>query len=408
MTETASRLARAVFSPFKLSGEQVMNLISPLNHAGHIRRHVATVTMGRVRMVSTLFALLVPLWSIIDWWIFDWPEWAMMTGLRLASAAVFVVLAWPREVSSLRPYLQARSLLLAMLLVPPVFYLASLQVVSGLHIDGGMGLLMQLYGLLPSIVLAGLAIFPLTALEVIAFSAPALVCFALGVNLSGQSISLSEQGPTLWFMGLTIGVSMFSGMTQLHYMTTLVNKGMSDPLTGAYTRRSGGEALDLLFRLSTMSNKPLSIAFFDLDHFKQINDTYGHEAGDEALRVMVDSLRQALRRSDHVVRWGGEEFLCVLPDMPTGGTEIFLRRMRETGFGLRPDGTPLTASIGVAERSADGATDWDQLVELADKRMYEAKRGGRDRAVLHGEEVIVFGEKAAPAAEAPAEHVQPA
>lgn len=402
MQHTATGVLQALLSPIKLSREQVTSLLSPLNHAGHIRRHVATVTMSRVRMVSTIFAILVPLWSIIDWMIFDWPEWAWMTGLRLASAVIFLALAWPREVSSLRPYLQARSLLMIMLLVPPAFYLASLHVVSGLHMDGEMSLLMQLYGLLPSVVLAGLAIFPLTALEVILFSAPALACFGAGVALSGQTISLEELGPALWFMALTIGVSMFSGMTQLHYMTTLVNKAMSDPLTGAYTRRSGGEALDLLFRLSTMSGKPLTIAFFDLDHFKSINDTYGHEAGDEALRTMVDRLRTGLRRSDHVIRWGGEEFLAVLPDMPADGMEVFLRRMRETGFGMRPDGTPLTASIGVAERLTDQATDWDQLVELADHRMYEAKRSGRDRAVLRDHQAVIFGEDTATSEKAPA------
>lgn len=402
MQHTATGVFQALLSPIKLSREQVTSLLSPLNHAGHIRRHVATVTMSRVRMVSTIFAILVPLWSIIDWMIFDWPEWAWMTGLRLASAVVFLALAWPREVSSLRPYLQARSLLMIMLLVPPAFYLASLHVVSGLHMDGEMSLLMQLYGLLPSVVLAGLAIFPLTALEVILFSAPALACFGAGVAVSGQAISLEDLGPALWFMALTIGVSMFSGMTQLHYMTTLVNKAMSDPLTGAYTRRSGGEALDLLFRLSTMSGKPLTIAFFDLDHFKSINDTYGHEAGDEALRTMVDRLRTGLRRSDHVIRWGGEEFLAVLPDMPADGMEVFLRRMRETGFGLRPDGTPLTASIGVAERLTDQATDWDQLVELADHRMYEAKRSGRDRAVLRDHQAVIFGEDATSSKKTPA------
>lgn len=383
---------QALLSPIRLSSEQMLSLLSPVNHAGHIRRHVAAVTMSRVRMVSTVFAILVPLWSVVDWWVFDWPEWALMTGLRLASAVVFLFLAWPREVSSLRPYLQARSLLMLMLLVPPAFYLASLGVVSGLRLDGEMNLLMQLYGLMPSVVLAGLAIFPLTALEVILFSLPALACFGVGVVYSGQTISLQELGPAVWFMGLTIGVSMFSGMTQLHYMTTLVNKAMSDPLTGAYTRRSGGEALDLLFRLSTMSGKPLTIAFFDLDHFKSINDTYGHEAGDEALRTMVERLRAGLRRSDHVIRWGGEEFLAVLPDMPADGMEVFLRRMRETGFGLRPDGTPLTASIGVAERITDEATDWDQLVEVADQRMYHAKRSGRDRAVLRDHQSVIFGE----------------
>nr|WP_230976708.1 GGDEF domain-containing protein [Pseudothauera rhizosphaerae] len=166
---------------------------------------------------------------------------------------------------------------------------------------------------------------------------------------------------------------------------------MTDPLTGAYTRRSGTEALELMFRLSSMSAKPLAVAFFDLDRFKTINDQYGHDAGDQVLCALVERLRQTLRRGDVLVRWGGEEFIAILPEMPADQMPAFLRRLREAGFGTRPDGSPLTASIGVTESLADGVLDWPVLVELADQRMYEAKRGGRDRAVLPGDVSVPLG-----------------
>jgi diguanylate cyclase (GGDEF)-like protein len=137
----------------------------------------------------------------------------------------------------------------------------------------------------------------------------------------------------------------------------------------------------------------MAVAFFDLDKFKSINDTFGHEEGDKALKTLADKLREGLRRGDILVRWGGEEFVAILTDTNPEGAKIMLERLRVAGFGVRPDGAPLTASIGVAERTADNVSDWPQLIELADQRMYEAKRTGRDRAVLPGGDVMVFGDK---------------
>jgi diguanylate cyclase (GGDEF)-like protein len=84
---------------------------------------------------------------------------------------------------------------------------------------------------------------------------------------------------------------------------------------------------------------------------------------------------------DMLTRWGGEEFLLIMPNTTAPMACKALTRVRAQGFGTRPDGTPMTASIGVAERMRDGAEDWRQLVEFADKRMYTAKQGGRDRVV---------------------------
>ncbi|MEW5728548.1 MAG: GGDEF domain-containing protein, partial [Pseudomonadota bacterium] len=251
-------------------------------------------------------------------------------------------------------------------------------------------LVAKLYALMPNIVLAGLAVFPLTAFEVLLFSAPAFAFAILGIHLGGEELSLAVHGPQLWLMVLVMGVAMFSGMSQLHYMAALVNRAMVDPLTGAYTRRSGGETLDLAFRLAALQNAPLSLAFFDLDKFKSINDTYGHDEGDKALRTLSEKLRDGLRKGDVLVRWGGEEFVAILNNTNAEGARIVVERLREAGFGTRPDGTPLTASIGVAERGVDNAKDWPDLVELADQRMYHAKKTGRDRAVLPGNQVLVF------------------
>lgn len=381
--------ARHLFAPVKISTGQFVDLLVPFRHSQHIRRHAAQVVISRIQLVSALFAVLVPLFAIIDWMVFPWPQWLMMTGLRVASSLVFLLLAWPWEGDKSR--LKADAMLMIMLLVPPVFYLLSIEVNRGvLHGDVGR-LVTSLYALMPNIVLAGLAIFPLTALEVAVFSIPAFAFALLGIGMSGQELSINQHGSMLWLMVLVMGVAMFSGMSQLHYMTALVNRAMVDPLTGAYTRRSGGETLDLLFRLSALQNLPLSIAFFDLDKFKSINDSFGHEAGDAALKTLAERLRQGLRGGDVLVRWGGEEFVAILNNTDAAGAEIVIKRLRQAGFGDRPDGKPMTASIGIAERRQDKAPDWPHLIELADQRMYGAKKGGRDRAVFPGNRVLPFG-----------------
>lgn len=383
-------ISRHIVAPTQISARQVLGLLTPFSRSVHVRRHAAAVIVARVQLIAMLFAVLVPLWSVIDVLVFEpavaWP----LVALRLGSAAVFVGLAWPRELSSRRPYAQAMVMLMVMLMVPPVFYLASMQIIEHSAFSDTQRLVAQLYAFMPTIVLGGLAVFPLTALEILLLALPVTGVAVLGMTADGEALNLASHGATLWFMAMMMGVAMFSGMSQSHYMESLVLKAMTDPLTGAYTRRSGSEALELMFRLTAMADKPLTVLFFDLDHFKAINDGYGHDAGDQALCTFVERLRQSLRRSDVLVRWGGEEFVAVLPDMPARELAAFLRRLRAAGFGERPQGGALTASIGAAERQADGALSWNALVELADQRMYGAKNGGRDRAVLPGDEVLSF------------------
>ncbi|TAN45318.1 MAG: GGDEF domain-containing protein [Rhodospirillales bacterium] len=391
--KTKQSFAAHIFAPIKITWDQFVDLVVPFRHTSHIRRHAASVTISRVQLVAAIFAVLVPMFSLIDWFVFPWPQWAFMTLLRFISGGIFLLLAWPWESGKSR--LQADSMLMAMLLVPPVFYLISIKVVQTIELSEFGFLVAKLYSLMPNIVLAGLAIFPLTAFEVVIFAIPAFLFTFIGIGLEGEALSLHVHGPAIWLMVLVMGVAMFSGMSQLHYMSALVNRAMVDPLTQAYTRRSGNETIELLFRLSALQNTPLSVAFFDLDKFKTINDTYGHEEGDKALVTLAAKLKHGLRKGDVLVRWGGEEFIAILNNTDAPGARIVIERLREAGFGLRPDGTPLTASIGLAERAEDQTPDWAHLVEKADSRMYEAKRTGRDRAVFPGGLVLDFRQKMA-------------
>ena len=366
------------------SGREMLQLLLPSGRSANIRPYIAGAITARVQLLSLVFALLVPLWAVLDLLLFEPALGLRLAGLRLASAAVFCMLVWPFPPALRHPYRQALTLLVAMLMVPPLFYLASLNFVhyASPGLSEGQRLLLHIYALLPTLSLAGLAIFPLSALETMLIATPIIAIAVFGASLSGESHRLVGYGPSLWFMAMMVGVAAFSGMGQLHYMETLMRAATLDALTGARTRRAGTEELQRLWQLAEAEDRDLGVAFFDLDHFKRINDTWGHERGDAALRMLTRQLGRSLRPTDLLVRWGGEEFIAVLPDMPASAQAEFVQRLVREGFGTHPDGTPVTVSIGLAERRADRLRNWEELVDLADHRMYAAKQAGRHRALL--------------------------
>jgi diguanylate cyclase (GGDEF)-like protein len=154
----------------------------------------------------------------------------------------------------------------------------------------------------------------------------------------------------------------------------------SDSLTGLMTRRSLETAIRDLYATGT----PYSVAYGDLDHFKRLNDTFGHAAGDRSLRTFSQVLRDSLRPVDIAGRYGGEEFVIILPDCPVGEAQQVLERVRERLAEriVVADLPPFTVSFGLA--SSDQAASFDDVVALADAALLSAKAGGRDQVVASG------------------------
>jgi diguanylate cyclase (GGDEF)-like protein len=127
-----------------------------------------------------------------------------------------------------------------------------------------------------------------------------------------------------------------------------------------------------------------TVAMADLDHFKDLNDTYGHETGDRALRLFAETLRRSLRDRNLICRHGGEEFALVLPECTTTDARAALEKVRvELVDALRAAGLPTyTASFGLVE--ANDGEDLEPAVRRADAALFEAKHTGRDRVVVHG------------------------
>lgn len=365
--------------PGELLPSDLAGLLRPGGHDSLLNLRRSAMIVNRVRLVAFLFAVLTPLWSLVDFLFFPYPLWFALAAMRLLASVAFAFV-----VAVCRPgrgMLQAYFALALLFSIPTVFYLGTDAVLANYELEGVSGAVRAGYAFLPFILLAGLAVFPLTVAEHLALAGPILLAQALSLFLSGPMPDWYAAGGTFWLLLLIAGVSALAGLSQLAFLVMLVRQAVRDPLTGALSRLSGQEILGLLFDQARRSRAPLSVAFIDLDHFKRINDSHGHPAGDEVLTMTVRAIASRMRRSDVLARWGGEEFLLAMPGTDLKHAQLALARLRHGGLGLRPDGRPVTASVGLAEYSGEGPGDWQGLVETADRRMYAAKQSGRDRIV---------------------------
>jgi two-component system, cell cycle response regulator len=161
---------------------------------------------------------------------------------------------------------------------------------------------------------------------------------------------------------------------------------LTDPLTSLYVRRYGEAHLDELIERVNQHVISAAVLLFDVDHFKQVNDTYGHDAGDDVLRQLAARTIKTIRSVDLAVRWGGEEFLVVMPETDLANAAAVAERIRvavaKDSFTVRSSGEKLgvTISVGVAA-AITGADDRDQLLKRADDALYCAKSAGRNRVV---------------------------
>lgn len=157
---------------------------------------------------------------------------------------------------------------------------------------------------------------------------------------------------------------------------------LSDGLTGLLNRRSMEELLRNELARASRYKTCFSLVFVDVDNFKLINDSYGHHVGDETLQCFGQFLRAQIRGEDVAARWGGEEFVMLLPQTGTEGVQRFARRLLSAVHRHDfPDNISLTFSAGVAEYPRDG-TAIETLVKTADERMYYAKHHGKDQVCL--------------------------
>lgn len=225
------------------------------------------------------------------------------------------------------------------------------------------------------------------ALEAVALLSRAAVVATQPDALPEPSI-LQGGGLQSWTFFVTFTVVLLSSMGFVFMLRDRAdeqNRVMAalDPLTGTANRRALISALDRDVGRAVRTREPLAVMVVDIDHFKRVNDQYGHLAGDQVLCSVVEVLRERVRAQDLVGRYGGEEFMVLLPDTTQAGAMQLAQQLCRAveASRCRVDGTEIavTVSIGVFGGRLEPSDSWDMLIAAADRALYRAKDKGRNR-----------------------------
>ena len=191
----------------------------------------------------------------------------------------------------------------------------------------------------------------------------------------GHAAPVDDPAPGQLFRGVMLDIT-----ERKHLQASLERAATHDPLTGILNRAGIEPLLETNFASAIRQEQPLAIAMLDIDHFKWVNDEFGHPMGDTILKELTESLSRRLRGSDSMARWGGEEFLVLLPHTGLGGARRLAEKLRRAVAAQSfAHDHPLTISIGVStSREAESLED---LIQQADICLYEAKQRGRNRVV---------------------------
>jgi diguanylate cyclase (GGDEF)-like protein len=191
--------------------------------------------------------------------------------------------------------------------------------------------------------------------------------------------------PRLQFFSV-FGYQMAASLKHIQRFSTVKKEAIYDTLTDLFNRRYFEERLSAEAQKAFESESNLSIIMVDIDHFKKVNDTFGHDGGDKVLREIASLLKNSVRKHDTVARYGGEEFVLLLPGAPLDPTNMVAERIRRsvenTSFDMGQTQIHITISLGISNFPIHRMKSKEELVKMADLALYEAKRGGRNRVCI--------------------------
>jgi diguanylate cyclase (GGDEF)-like protein len=317
--------------------------------------------------VTAGFLVFASLINATFWWMIRTGQNLKFQDASMTSAQMIVSLLPPIWVMAFLDAGQARAIFLLIAVVPMLFGILALTtrqfIVVGVWFFALYGLLhLGLWAYRPEVLNSELDI-----LQTVAFALVMAEITIIGGFISGLRGKLRQRN-------LELGKAM-------EQIQELVNV---DALTGVYNRRRLFEVITEECNRYSRIPGSFSLCLMDIDHFKEVNDTYGHQVGDAILQAVARSVSDGLRAIDCFGRYGGEEFLLVLPQTPLEGAQIKAERVREAiealSFPAIADDFRVTVSIGVAEYHREESTD-DTLLR-ADQALYAAKHDGRNNVKL--------------------------
>lgn len=350
-------------------------LLSRRGHAFGFSDSRALYINSRVRMLALLFAVLTPLWIPIDFLLLEPESFQLMAVVRLFFSLMLLLLyGVPQQDVSLQ---QAHRRLFALMIMPAVFHLSSLSILASAPHDDYL----ICYSFLPFLIIVMHSVFPLTLLEGLRLALLSITMLSLGPLLQGSLWGFSGFA-NLWLMCLLMGVSLWTQISQLQMKIQLYEEATTDPLTGLLNRRTLMNQLVYIRRQLLRNGRPVALLMMDLDHFKQVNDRYGHQVGDRVLKVFAEILQTQVRSSDYVARFGGEEFLVVLPEARSGDAILLAERIlnacRMAAIDLSAsEKIRFSLSIGVGRLEMNSSVE--ASLSAVDEALYRAKKQGRDR-----------------------------
>lgn len=334
------------------------------------------VIRQRIRMLAPVVAMLVLLWIGLDVLALDPHELRVVVPARVGMAVGLLLLA--RHAASVPAAVIVRAFLALQ-----VVGFGLIQVAVG---PDDAGALRIGYGVFPMVLAAQLAVFPMVWYATLRTGLWSLTLAAIP-HLLAPSLNQVALLDSLWQVGLIVMVVTWASHTQLRMLIALLTArrdATHDPLTGLENRRSTGHRLQVELARATRQGEPLAVLMLDLDHFKHVNDAWGHTVGDQVLTAVAQTLQTGVRAADVVGRYGGEEFLAILPSTPPHEAIDVAERLRQAVSDLRvPAGhghIAITVSIGIAVFT--DAENLATLIARADTALYRAKAEGRDRCVF--------------------------
>jgi two-component system, cell cycle response regulator len=359
--------------------------------------------VARIRLLLTSILLLIP---VISLW-YEQETWENLVGLAVTLTAFLVALLWFWLVQQgiYRHWLGFASSLLDVTLVSLALFIFVLLDRPHTAVNSKVTFEAYFLAIAATCLRHDVRICVLAGLSAIAQYALIVTCAATMWDLNSPQFSPFAYGYFNWSVQISRLVLMLTatvlGTTVLLRVQRLLRLSTCDRMTGLFNRGYFDERVVEEVSRASRYNRPLTLVMIDIDHFKTFNDSHGHSAGDEALRILASIMRSSFRQSDITARYGGEEFVVILPEtdatVATEKVEKLRQLIESTPIPVSGHGVveKLTISAGVACFPEDGPSA-PQILHAADHRLFAAKRQGRNRVV--SKERVLASSSSSPAA----------